>query len=192
MTEPITIQDKNSDNKSTNEEPDTDPANEKTRLTKAMSKSSSNFPKTQRIEDVHSVHGWEIMKMMDFWLFVVTFVFGSAMGNAVSGNIGTYLRSFRLEEHLYIIMTIAPWFYLKTKILGGIISDLLVDKVPRIWFWVFCSISSVIIYAVLFIFGPKCSNDAYHSLPFFCNSRHHLSNLPSTDSRIFWCQALCS
>ena len=152
MSEPISNHDGKSEHVSTNQETDLDSANEKTHLTKTISQDTSNIIQTGP-ESVNEA--WKMIKMLDFWLFGVTFVLGCSVGTVVSGNIGTYLRSFRQEEQLHKIMTIAPWCYLTVKIIVGFISDLLIDKIPRVWFWVFFSISRVVVFSIFVFYAEE-------------------------------------
>ena len=150
--QPSNNQDSNSNNRSTNQETNLSSANEKTQLTKNRSLNTLKLTKT---EQKTSDQIWWMVKTLDFWLFGVTFVLGCSIGTVVSGNIGTYLRSFRHEEQLHKIMTIAPWFYLTVKTSFGIISDLLVDRIPRIWFWIVFSTASFIVYALFIFYAEK-------------------------------------
>ena len=152
MSKQISNQHDNSDNELTNQKADSYSANEKTHLT---SKTCQDTPNLGKSPQSGSTRGWEILKMPDFSLFIVTFVFGCSVGNAVSGNIATYLRSFRLEEHLHVIMTIAPWFFLLAKVVGGTVSDLLIDKISRIWYWLIFTILAIIVYSLFIVYGEN-------------------------------------
>ena len=129
---PIKAQDDHSWNEFTNQETELVSANENTCLT------SSNQTKITEKPDQSKpyIYGWEIIKVLDFWLLMETFVVGCAVAYVVVTNTGTYLRSLGEEQHLNKITTSAPWLYLTTKILVGIISDMYIEKIPRIAFCV--------------------------------------------------------
>ena len=120
-------------------------ANEKTRLiktvtTQAANQSQGHFTSTQNL------NGWKIIKILDFWLFMIAFVIGSALTNLFMSNFGTFLISFNHEKHLNIIMSTGPWMLVAVKILLGFISDLYVHKIPRLTFIVAISMVNVPLY----------------------------------------------
>ena len=111
------------------------------------------------------VTGWEALKLLDFWLLMITFFVGSSCDKAFLTNTGMYLRSFRQEHHLHILMTAAPWCYLVTKVSVGIISDYYKKRIPRIVFlivlviikiplffaFIFCGDNIIVMYVMTFI-----------------------------------------
>ena len=125
-------------------------ANEKTRLTETKS-GPTNHERTQVI----SIYGLEIMKLLDFWLLMISFIIGSSLTKLLISNFGTYLRSFQLEDHLHIIMTSGPWLLLAVKICVGLTSDLLADRVPRIAFFLIMAIINVPIYFAFIFRGDN-------------------------------------
>ena len=131
---------KNQDDKNTKSSSFNSP-NEKSRLTDSMAMKTTQ--KQDKTEDVRfkldsskygHVCGWEIMKITDFWLLAIMFTLGTAVNKLVAVNVGTYLRSFRQEDHLHLIMTTAPWILVVVKIIVGTVSDLYREKIPRIFF----------------------------------------------------------
>ena len=95
-------------------------------------KGNTGYPREESIYG--DVQGWEIMKLPDFWLLLVTFVIGSGTDKSWVTNIGTYLRSFKEEDHLHILMDSAPWISMAAKVSVGITSDLCRESVPRLTF----------------------------------------------------------
>ena len=118
-------------------------ANEKTSLTKNAEKSTNEnnakqeVPKLVKTDSVYGdVYGWEIMKLLDFWLLLVTFIIGCSTDKSMVTNLGTYLRSFGQEQHLHIVMATAPWITMVVKVTVGISSDLCRERIPRLAFLV--------------------------------------------------------
>ena len=125
-------------------------ANEKTRLTKtvttqAANQSQGHFTSTQ------DLNGWKIIKILDFWLFMIAFVIGSSLTKLFMSNIGTYLRSFKHEKHLNIIMSTGPWMLIVFKLIIGFISDIYVNKIPRLTFFIGVAVVNVPVF-LAFIF----------------------------------------
>ena len=118
-------------------------ANEKSPLTGNGERSTNENNASQEVlksvktDSVYGdVSGWEIMKLLDFWLLLVTFIIGSSTDKSMVTNLGTYLRSFGQEKHLHIVMTTAPWIAMVVKVTVGIASDLCREKIPRLAFLV--------------------------------------------------------
>ena len=146
-SQPIKAQNDDSWNDLTNQETELVSANENTCLT------SSNQAKITEKTDQSQPHiyGWDIIKVLDFWLLMETFVVGCAVAYVVVTNTGTYLRLLGEEQHLYKITTSTPWLFLTTKIIVGIVSDMCIEKIPRIAFCIGISLINVPVY-LMFVF----------------------------------------
>ena len=146
-SQPIKVQDHDSWNELTSQETELVSANENICLT------SSNQAKITEKNDQSQPHiyGWEIIKVLDFWILMETFVFGCAVAYVVVTNTGTYLRSLGEEQHLYKLTTSAPWLFLTTKIFVGIVPDMCIEKIPRIAFCIGISLINVPVY-LMFVF----------------------------------------
>ena len=131
---------KETETKSSNYGTDSGPANEKTNLTnnseKALSKSTNGKETSDEKPSIYGqIYGWELIKLADFWLLISTLIVGSSIYKVIASNTGTYLRSFSLEaDHLRIITSTSPLFLFMTKPAVGILSNLYIDKIPRIVF----------------------------------------------------------
>ena len=132
----------------------TELANENSRLTECK-KGSTNQDEEFNLRKNASLHGhaygWEIMKIPDFWLLIATFIIGSALTKLFIFNFGTYLRSFKQEQHIHIIISTAPWCSLAVQIFVGFVSDIYVEKIPRLIFLVLITIFNTPLYCA-FIF----------------------------------------
>ena len=150
-SQPIKVQDHDSWNELTSQETELVSANENTCLT------SSNQVKITEKTDQSQPHiyGWEIIKVLDFWLLMETFVVGCAVAYVVVTNTGSYLRSLGEEQHLHKITTSAPWLFLTTKIFVGIISDMCIEKIPRIAFCIGISLINVHIYLMFAFYADR-------------------------------------
>ena len=153
ISEPITSQDHRSETQSTNQETGFNTANEKTRLTEDKgNKLKTVEPSVESSSIVnHSsiyghVYGWEIMRLPDFWLLIVPFVIGCSIDKVILFNTGTYLRSFKSEYHLHTLVAVAAWFLTISKIIVGLMSDLCIERIPRVMYMVVITLSSVPMY----------------------------------------------
>ena len=127
------------DSINSSENTNSESTNEKTRLVQSQL--------TNQKEEVRiSVYGWEIMKLMDFWLLMATFIIGSTLTKLFMSNFGTYLRSFDHEDHLHVLMSTGPWCLAGATLIFGLISDFYIDKIPRLLFLVFLALCNVPIY----------------------------------------------
>ena len=120
-------------------------ANEKTRLTKTVTTQTAN-PRQGYVSSTQDFNGWKVIKLLDFWLFMIAFVIGSSLTKLFMSNFGTYLRSFKHEKHLNIIMSTGPWMLIIVKVFVGFISDIYVHKIPRLAFLVGTAVVNVPIY----------------------------------------------
>ena len=120
-------------------------ANEKTRLTKTVTSQAANQSQGH-FTGTQDLNGWKVIKLLDFWLFMVAFVIGSSLTRVLISNIGTYLRSFKHEQHLNIIMSTGPWMLITTKIFVGFISDICVHKISRLTFFLGTAMVNVPLY----------------------------------------------
>ena len=132
----------------------TELANENSRLTECKKRSTNQDEEfnLRKNASLHGhVYGWEIIKIPDFWLLIATFIIGSALTKLFIFNFGTYLRSFKQEQHLYIIINTAPWCSFVLQIFVGFISDIYEGKLPRLMFLVLIATIKTPMYCV-FIF----------------------------------------
>ena len=132
--------------------------NEKTHLTRKRLNTTSPNQKEDFNpggETFERIHGWQMIKLVDFWLLMISFIIGTAINRIVASNIGTYLRSFKEEQHLHIITTTNQWGLIAIKIFVGIISDLYAETVPRLTFVLLTTIVNVPVFFVFIFLGDK-------------------------------------
>ncbi|KAK3583809.1 hypothetical protein CHS0354_022855 [Potamilus streckersoni] len=76
--------------------------------------------------------GISLLKSFDFHFIFWAFVFCTSLQLMFQSNITAYLKSFELENFSTIFTTINPISGAVTKLFAGIISDVLVSKLPRV------------------------------------------------------------
>ena len=123
----------------------------------------------ESVQNETSIEGnssrWEITKRLDFWLLMATFIIGGAIYNVFITNTGTYLRSFGKEQHLYLVMTIAPWFYSISTLFVGVLSDIYREKIPRIVFCIITALLSVPVYLIFIFYAYRVA--CVHTVTYF-------------------------
>ena len=101
------------------------------------------------------VYGWKIVRPPDFWLLIVTFIVGCSIDKVILFNTGTYLGSFKVEHHLHTLVAVASWFLTISKIIVGLMSDLCIDRIPRVVYMVVITLSSVPMYFAFLVFADS-------------------------------------
>lgn len=125
--------------------------------TETDSENTALTPKADLFEMVPSYYGdkygFEIMAIVDFWLLVFTFMMSIATDKTFFMNIGTYLRSFDIEEYLTFLTVSGPIIALVTKLTLGPISDACIHHISRIWFVIVPVFLKLVISVVFLFFG---------------------------------------
>ncbi|KAJ8320348.1 hypothetical protein KUTeg_001935 [Tegillarca granosa] len=93
--------------------------------------SSSNPSLQQMKEEPKQITGLKMIKRFDFHYIFWAYIFCAGLQLMFQNNIGTYLKSYRIEEYTTLFTTINPIAGVFSKFFAGFMSDMLVHRLPR-------------------------------------------------------------
>jgi MFS family permease len=83
-------------------------------------------------EFVPDTTGWKLFKNFNFQFILWSCTFASSLQLMVQSNIGTYLKSFKLVKYTTLFTTINPIAQVVSKFVAGFLSDMLLNRLPRV------------------------------------------------------------
>ena len=89
------------------------------------------------------------------WLLILPFVIGCSIDKVILFNTGTYLRSFKAERHLHTLVAVVSRFLAISNVIVGLMSDLCIERIPRVMYMVVILLLSSVLYLMFLVFADS-------------------------------------
>lgn len=124
-------------------------------LSNLVSETSASVNDIPETEATRGVTGSKLLKRTDFHFLFWAFLFCAGLQLMFQNNISVYLKSFDLEQYTTLFTTINPIAGIVCKLLVGWVSDIVIEKLPRIGILFFFNIAQTVILALCVFFADK-------------------------------------
>ncbi|XP_033764317.1 probable transporter MCH1 [Pecten maximus] len=112
-------------------------------------------PSVNTVHQPKDITGIELIKRTDFHFLFWAYLFCAGLQLMFQNNIGVYLKSYNLENYTTLFTTINPIAGVVCKFLVGYISDIVIEKVPRVGLLLFFNIIQTAILILCIFFSDK-------------------------------------
>lgn len=106
---------------------------------------------------VPDLKGWELMKTSEFWLVALVTIFSISVDKTFFYNMGTYIRSFQMEEKEKLLLLGGPILAIIGKVTVGILVHVLQNKTQRMTFMCIAMFVRTITQGLFTVYGNKFS-----------------------------------
>ncbi len=101
--------------------------------------------------------GCELMRTSEFWLVAMATIFSMSVDKTFFYNMGTYIRSFQMEDREKLLLIGGPILAITSKLMVGILVHVLQDKTQRMTFICFALSVKSVTQGMFTVYGDNFS-----------------------------------